>query len=131
PAGVRVNLISHWYTALPQTMTWAPPGNAEDIFQFDTVGDGQTTLAPVPGSNIGSFGRNIKAGDLNTFLQNYSNTSGNQLTPAGQALVSAGLFTQAQLQQLCAVTPSLAPTGNCATAEPQTVGIGSKRKRRQ
>jgi hypothetical protein len=119
PAGVRVNLITHWYTALPQTITFAPPGNAEDIFQFDTVGDGQTTLAPVPGSNIGSFGRDIKAGDLNSFLQQYSNTFGNQLTPAGQALVSAGLFTQTQLQQLCAVTPSLSPVGNCATAEPQ------------
>ena len=119
PAGVRVNLITHWYTALPQTITWAPPGDAEDIFQFDTAGDGQTTLAPVPGSNIGSFGRDIKAGDLNSFLTQYSNNFGNQLTPAGQALVNAGLFTQTQLQQLCAVTPSLSPVGNCATAEPQ------------
>jgi hypothetical protein len=119
PAGVRVNLITHWYTALPQTITWAPPGDAEDIFQFDTAGDGQTTLAPVPGSNIGSFGRDIKAGNLNSFLQQYSNNFGNQLTPAGQALVNAGLFTQTQMQQLCAVTPSLSPIGNCATAEPQ------------
>ena len=119
PAGVRMNFITHWYTALPQTLTWAAPGNAEDIFQFDTAGDGQTTLAPVPGSNIGSFGRDIKAGNLNTFLQQYSDKFGNQLTPAGQALVSAGLFTQTQLQQLCAVTPSLTPVGNCAAAEPQ------------
>jgi hypothetical protein len=119
PAGVRINMITHWYTALPQTITFAAPGDAEDIFQFDTVGDGQTTLAPVPGSNIGSFGRDIKASGLNSFLNQYSNKSGNQLTPAGQALVSAGLFTQTQLQQLCAVTPSLNPTGNCAAAEPQ------------
>jgi hypothetical protein len=34
-------------------------------------------------------------------------------------VVSAGLFTQTQLQQLCAVTPSLTPVGNCASAEPQ------------
>src|SRR5215470_5061860 len=119
PAGVRINMITHWYTALPQTITFAAPGDAEDIFQFDTVGDGQTTLAPVPGSNIGSFGRDIKAGDLNTFLQHYSDTFGNQITPAGQALVTAGLFTQSQLEQLCAVTPSLNPIGNCAAAEPQ------------
>jgi hypothetical protein len=119
PAGVRVNMITHWYSALPQTITFAAPGAAEDIFQFDTVGDGQTTLAPVPGSNIGSFGRDIKAGDLNSFLQKYSDTFGNQLTPAGQTLVSAGFFTQTQLQQLCAVTPSLNPMGNCAAAEPQ------------
>ncbi|HKD92801.1 MAG TPA: TonB-dependent receptor [Terriglobales bacterium] len=119
PAGVRINMITHWYTALPQTITFAAPGDAEDIFQFDTAGDGQTTLAPVPGSNIGSFGRDIKASGLNSFLNQYSNNAGNQLTPAGQALVSAGLFTQTQLQQLCAVTPSLNPTGNCAAAEPQ------------
>jgi hypothetical protein len=119
PGGVRANFITHWYTALPQTITFFAPGNNEDIFQFDTVGDGQTTLAPVPGSNIGSFGRDIKAGGLNSFLQHYSDTFGNQLTPAGQALVTAGLFTQAQLEQLCAVTPSLNPIGNCANAEPQ------------
>jgi hypothetical protein len=31
------------------------------------------------------------------------------LTPAGQALVAAGLFTQAQLSELGAVIPTLAP----------------------
>src|SRR5262249_19672313 len=64
-------------------------------------------------------GREIKAGDLNKFLNSHSNSFGNRLTPAGQTLVGAGLFTQNQLEQLCAVTPSLAPIGNCATLEPQ------------
>jgi len=59
----------------------------------------------------------ISAGGLNTFLQKYSDTFGNQLTPAGQALVSAGLFTSDQLMALCAVTPSLNPIGNCAASE--------------
>jgi hypothetical protein len=113
PGGVRANFISHWYSALPQTITYAAPGNAEDIFQFDTLGDGQTTLAPVPGSNIGSFGREIKAGDLNKFLQGLSDNFGNKLTPAGQALVSHGLFTQDQLVALCAVTPSLDTASGC------------------
>jgi len=113
PAGVRANFITHWYSALPQTITYASPGNPEDLFQFDTLGDGQTTLAPVPGSNIGSFGRDIKAGDLNKFLQGLSDNSGNKLTPAGQALVSAGLFTQDQLASLCAVTPSLDTAPGC------------------
>lgn len=113
PAGVRANFITHWYSALPQTITYAAAGNAEDIFQFDTLGDGQTTLAPVPGSNIGSFGRDIKAGDLNRFLQTLSDKFGNQLTPAGQALVTAGLFTPDQLTALCAVTPSLTTASGC------------------
>ena len=113
PAGVRANFIAHWYSALPQTITYAAPGNAEDIFQFDTLGDGQTTLAPVPGSNVGSFGRDIKAGNLNQFLQTLSDKFGNQLTPAGQALVTAGLFTPDQLTALCAVTPSLDTASGC------------------
>jgi Carboxypeptidase regulatory-like domain len=126
PGGVRANFITHWYTALPQTITYAAPGNGEDIFQFDTVGDGQTTLAPVPGSDIGSFGRDIKAGDLNNFLQKLSSQFGNKLTPAGQALVSAGLFTQDQLVALCAVTPSLSTAPGCGPkfvlAPPSEVG---------
>lgn len=126
PGGVRANFITHWYTALPQTITYAAPGNGEDIFQFDTVGDGQTVLAPVPGSNIGSFGRDVKAGDLNSFLQKLSSQFGNKLTPAGQALVSAGLFTQDQLVALCAVTPSLSTAPGCGPkfvlAPPSEVG---------
>jgi hypothetical protein len=117
PAGVRVNFITHFYTALPQTLTFFAPGNLEDIFQYDTVGDGQTGVAPVPGSNIGAFGRDISAGNINQFLQDYSSKFGNQLTPAGQALVTAGLFTSDQLKGLCAVTPSLTPIGNCAASE--------------
>jgi len=126
PGGVRANFISHWYSALPQTITYAAAGNAEDIFQFDTLGDGQTTLAPVPGSNVGSFGRSIKAGDLNKFLQGLSDNFGNKLTPAGQALVTAGLFTQDQLAALCAVTPSLDTAPGCgpkfSLAPPGNVG---------
>jgi hypothetical protein len=117
PAGIHANFITHFYTALPQTLTFFAPGNLEDIFQYDTTGDGQTGVAPVPGSKVGSFGRDISPGGLNTFLQKYSDAFGNQLTPAGQALVSAGLFSADQLKSLCAVTPSLNPIGNCGTSE--------------
>jgi Carboxypeptidase regulatory-like domain len=115
PAGIRANFITHYYTALPQTLTFFAPGNFEDIFQYDTNGDGQTGVAPIPGSNVGSFGRDINAGNLNAFLQKYSDKFGGQLTPAGQTLVNAGLFTSDQLQALCAVTPSLNPSAGCAS----------------
>jgi len=114
PFGVRVNMITHWYSALPQDIYYNSLGNPEDVFQFDYLGDGQATVnQPVPGSNVGSFGRDIKAGDLNKFLQTLSSQFGNKLTPAGQTLVAAGLFTQAQLVSLCAVTPSLTGTAGC------------------
>ena len=116
--GIRADFITHWYTALPQSLFFNAPGNAEDIFQFDTQGDGQdpspTTGAPIPGTNVGSFGRSIKASGLNGFLQNYSATNGNQITPAGAALAAVGLMTTDQLKSLCAVTPSLTPINNCA-----------------
>ncbi|HXN52967.1 MAG TPA: carboxypeptidase regulatory-like domain-containing protein [Candidatus Acidoferrum sp.] len=114
PFGTRVNVITHWYSALPQDVYYNSLGKAEDVFQFDYLGDGQATVnQPVPGSNVGSFGRDVKAGDLNNFLQTLSSKFGNQLTPAGQALIDAGLFTQAQLVSLCAVTPSLTGAAGC------------------
>jgi hypothetical protein len=118
PAGIRANFITHYYTALPQSIFFNTTGGAADLLQLDTVGDGQTGIAPIPGSNVGTFGRDVSPGDLNKFLQQYSDKFGNQLTPAGQALVTAGLFTPTQLQQLCAITPSLTPMGNCGTAFP-------------
>ena len=118
PAGVRANFITHWYSALPQSIFYNTTGNPEDLLQLDTVGDGQTGIAPIPGSNIGAFGRDVNPGDVNNFLTQYSTKFGNQLTPAGSALVSAGLYTQTQLQQLCAITPSLTPINNCGTAFP-------------
>jgi hypothetical protein len=50
---------------------------------------------------------------LNNLISNYDSSQAGQLTPAGQALVSAGLFTQGQLKDLGAVTPAIdsAPAG--------------------
>ena len=113
--GVRANFITHFYTALPQTISYATTGGPQDLLQLDAVGDGQAAVAgiPIPGSNVGSFNRSISPGGLNNFLQQYSSKFGGQITPAGQALVTAGLFTTAQLQAICAVTPSLTPAPNC------------------
>jgi len=88
-------------------------GNPGEIFRSDVTGDG-TVGDVVPGSNVGSFGRSITASSLNGFINSYNSAGANQLTPAGAALVSAGLFTQQQLAALGAVTPSLqtAPPGN-------------------
>jgi len=113
PFGIRTSFTTHWSTALPQDIFFTDPGNAEDLFQYDTTGDGLTHLVPVPGSKLGAFGRSIKANQLQGFLEKYSAKYGNQITPAGQALVDAGLFTTTQLQDICAVMPSLNPTPTC------------------
>jgi hypothetical protein len=113
PFGIKTSFTTHWYSALPQNIFFTSPGNAEDLFQYDTTGDGLTANVPIPGSKLGSFGRGVKAGDLQNFLEKYSTKFGNQITPAGQALVDAGLFTTPQLQAICAVMPSLNPTPQC------------------
>jgi hypothetical protein len=67
----------------------------------------------VPGTAYGAFGRNVSASRLNALINNYNNTIAGKLTPAGQALVSAGLFTNEQLVALGAVAPKIraAPNG--------------------
>jgi hypothetical protein len=107
PGATRFALTTHWDTAAPLTLTLPQSGNPGEIFLTDVTGDG-TVGDPVPGSNVGSFGRSIKASQINTFINSYNSTNAGKLTPAGQALVTAGLFTGAQLTSLGAVTPTLA-----------------------
>ncbi len=107
PGATRFALTTHWDTAAPLTLTLPQSGEPGEIFFSDVTGDG-TVGDPVPGSNVGSFGRSIKASQINTFINSYNSTAAGKLTPAGNALVSAGLFTAAQLTSLGAVTPTLA-----------------------
>jgi hypothetical protein len=107
PFATRFALTSHWDTAAPLTLTIPQSGNPGEIFLSDVTGDG-TVGDVVPGSNTGAFGRSITASSLNKFITSYNATSAGKLTPAGQALVTAGLFSQAQLTALGAVTPTLA-----------------------
>lgn len=107
PWATRLALTAHYASAAALTLSLPQAGTPGEIFRTDVTGDG-TVGDPVPGSQVGSFGRDIKVGDLNSFISNYNANSAGQLTPAGEALVNAGLFTQAQLISLGAVTPTLA-----------------------
>ncbi len=107
PLATRVSMSSHWGTAGALTLTLPNSGNPGEIFRSDVTGDG-TVGDVVPGTNIGSFGRSIQPTQINNLINSYNSTGAGQLTPAGQALVSANLFTQAQLVALGAVTPTLA-----------------------
>jgi hypothetical protein len=114
PANVLVSFIGHFNSPLPSTLLVQDPGNRSgEIFHTDFNGDG-ITQDPLPGTNIGSYGRSISANGLAAVINNYNANSAGKLTAAGQALVSAGLFSAAQLTTLGAVTDTLAPaqTGN-------------------
>ena len=105
----RLGLIGHFYSPLPETLTLSPSGDAGGIFVTDITGDGtgDGSFASnggfgdvLPGTNIGSFGRQVKAGNLNSFIQSYNQNFAGQPTPAGQVLIQDGLFTLGQLQAL-------------------------------
>ena len=54
------------------------------------------------------MGRSAKTfADLNRIITEFNSTYAGHLTPHGQALVNAGLFTEAQLRQLGAIIPTV------------------------
>ena len=121
PRHFRLGLISHFYSPLPLDLTVPVTGNLGGIFTSDVTGDGSGDGSPVSGSNdllpgtkLGAFGRTITSiAALNSAISLYNTNRGNLPTPAGNALIGAGLVTQSQLQQLGAVAPILqtAPPG--------------------
>jgi hypothetical protein len=120
PAGFRFGMISHFWSPLAALPSISVTAGTAEIFQTDFTGDG-TVGDPLPlGINsdgsfklakVGAFSRSIGAKGLTNAIDNYNaNISGHVITPAGQALVNANLFTQAQLLALGATPPALAPT---------------------
>lgn len=125
--GPLVSFIGHMDSPLPLTLTLPQLGGGGlpgEIFRTDVTGDGTTGYPSggggdiVPGSDVGSFGRSISPSNLNSFINNYNSKYAGQLTPAGQALVTANLFTSSQLLALGAETPTIAsaPAGNVGMA---------------
>jgi hypothetical protein len=111
PGGIHLNSIWRFNSALPQS-AFVPQvsGSAAEIFYTDFNGDG-TYGDPLPGTRRGSFGRDIgNASALNRAIDSYNATQAGQLTPAGKALANAGLFTEAQLKALGAVSPQAVRT---------------------
>jgi hypothetical protein len=107
PGGFRVGVVSHFYSPLPLGLYVPNTGSGSgEIFRTDFTGDG-TVQDPLPGTQVGSLGRNVSYGGLVAAISNYNSTFANQATPAGKVLVSNNLFTLAQLQALGGVAPSV------------------------
>jgi hypothetical protein len=124
PGSFRFGVVGHVYSPLPLSLTLPAPGPG-GIFVSDVTGDGSgdgsgsyPTGDLVPGTNIGAYGRKVKAGDLGAFINQYNSTQAGNPTPAGQVLIDNGLFTLAQLRSLGAVLPTL------AAPPPGQVGMG-------
>jgi hypothetical protein len=112
--GPQIALVGHFFSAPPSTLSLANAASATgagQIFKTDTDGDG-TTGDLIPGTTPGVYMHEIKGGGLNKLINNYNTTQAGTITPAGQALVNAGVLTANQLVALGAVKPALiaAPT---------------------
>ena len=111
PRGFSWNTVTHIGSPYPVTLRLAP-GDAFDpageIFFTDLNGDGRGSDV-LPGTNIGSYGRGLfGVAALNNAISQFNATNAGQLTPAGMALVNAGVMTAADLEQLGAVIPPVA-----------------------
>jgi hypothetical protein len=106
--GLNVGMAGHFYSAGATSLTLDNTSGAPgEIFRTDTTGDGSTGDL-VPGTLPGAYMHDVKGAGLQKLISNYNATKAGQLTPAGQALVSAGLMTPQQLQALNAVQQPIA-----------------------
>jgi hypothetical protein len=120
PLGFRLGTIFHFDSPLASALAVPTTGiGPGEIFRTDFTGDG-TVGDPIPGTGQGSFMRGVSVSDLYTVVNNYNNSVADHLTPAGQLLVTDGLFTPQQLgvgNSLCVNNPNGAATGSaCAVA---------------
>jgi hypothetical protein len=118
PHSFRLGMIGHFYSSLPVTLTLPTTGLPGGIFVSDVTGDGtgDGSFASnggfgdvLPGTNIGSYGRQVNAGNINKYIQAYNQNDGGQPTPAGQVLIQNGLFSLGQLQSLGGVQQLVQP----------------------
>jgi hypothetical protein len=124
--GPQLSLIGNFGSPHPvNTLLLTQDGNpypgTGEIFRTDLTGDGSVQDIFSPSGQAGKpgqVGRSISPGDLASAINTWNSTAAGTLTPAGQALVNAGLFTTSQLQQLGAIKPYIAPP------PPGAVGAG-------
>jgi len=107
PHGPQLSFVSHFFSPLPQDLYIENQARTGEIFFSDVVGDGSPYQHVLPGTQVGAFGRSVKASNINKVITQYNSSYAGKLLPAAQALVSAGLFTGAQLTALGAVADTL------------------------
>jgi hypothetical protein len=95
-------MTNYFRTSGASNVLLSPNGTLADVFTSDLNGDG-TTGDPLPGTNRGSFDRSFGVAGLTKLINNFNNNYTGTLTPAGQALVDAQLFTADELKAIGAV----------------------------
>jgi Carboxypeptidase regulatory-like domain len=113
--GPQFSVIGYFESAPPTTLQLSSPGGttgAGEIFRSDLTGDGTVQdLFPASGGSVGQpgqFQRSVSASSIGRAISNWNTNQAGQPTPAGQALIDAGLFRLDQLQNLGGVKQTLA-----------------------
>lgn len=120
--GPQIGLIGHFRSAAPSNLLMDNLNGTAEIFRSDFTGDG-TTGDPLPGTGPGDYMRAVHPNNLNKVINAYNSTYAGRLTPAGKALVNAGLFTSDQLQQLDAVMQPMQPLQGKGWENPMFKGL--------
>lgn len=119
--GLQVGLIGHFYSAPPTSLVLDSavlPGGAGNIFQSDLNGDG-TSGDLLPSSVPGDYMHRIKPNNIAQYISQFNGQYANRLTPAGQVLVTNGLFTTSQMVALKgAIRPIANPASYRSYANP-------------
>ena len=105
--GPQIGMIGHFTSAAPTSMILDATNPSGDVFQSDLNGDG-TTGDLLPFTEPGDYMHRYKGQTLNNAITRFNSEYAGKLTPAGQALVSAGLMTSSQLAQLQGVVQPIA-----------------------
>jgi hypothetical protein len=134
--GPRLSLIGGFLSPRPSNLALEITGGGgqntvADIYRTDLNGDGTvgdlSNQANGGAGKTGTFQREVSAKNLGTYINNFNTNYGNgsTLTPAGQALVSAGLFSQSQLVSLGAVISPITPLSGPVPGNPWYKDIDS------
>jgi hypothetical protein len=114
--GPRFSVIGNFASPAPTTLQLASPGGTTgtgEIFRSDLTGDGTVEdLFPINGGTVGQpgqFMRGVTGSSMTQAISKWNTAQAGTPTPAGQALVDAGLMTVSDLQALGGVKQVLAP----------------------
>jgi hypothetical protein len=117
--GPRISFIGGFASPLQSDLLSTSSGTFApgEIFRTDFTGDGTygdlINSAATGIGKPGTFNHGVSKGQLAGVIGNFNGTIAGNPTPAGQALISAGLFTNAQLVALGGVVqPITAPPAN-------------------
>ncbi|MGC1161766.1 MAG: hypothetical protein WA881_06600, partial [Candidatus Sulfotelmatobacter sp.] len=132
PFYLKLSMIGHFYSPLPQSLLLPELTNGGEIFATDWLGSGLGSAGnpePLPGSQIGEYQHSVNIDNLQKVINTYNHTFAASLTPAGDCLVGnhtacPGLITGPMVmtsQDMAAlgwIMPTIGSVANHALATP-------------